>query len=65
MLSVEVSWEPGAEQWMGMLEKTESSPGDGSWAVEVPLQGHRVCWGPGPLLQVSQQISKCRWQSGG
>lgn len=27
VLSSEVSWEPGAEQWMGMSEMTESSPG--------------------------------------
>lgn len=32
VLNIEIRWEPGAEQWMGMLEKTGSSPG--RWGIK-------------------------------
>lgn len=41
MLNIRVTWEPGAEQWVGVLKK-RAVLGDGSCASKVPLAG---TWG--------------------
>lgn len=61
VLNIEDIWEPGTEQWVGMLEKAESNWEVAAGDQKCHWQGRGVSWGRGPLLQVSHQISMCKW----